>query len=355
MKTFFTLLILILISSCTITKKMHRPGWHIEWHKKNSVEKSDRIVEDHLSISKSLTQFTDSIDDFNVLEQNKNDVFEDHLMLKDIERKKEQLVFDESLMRKAKNLEKSVSKKENEDERIEKKLVKDFVYDKGSFAFFMLSCVFFVLFLVVLFVNPTFTLMLPVFGKSFLLVILAVLNMLFGIAAILSHAFHLMPKKERVKKVHELSKRTEMRSNQRIKRPLFVVACVLLLVGLVLLILFKYSAIFNPIILSFFGIVLVAAALFIFILFMRYHLNDLHDQGKLFNRYLRLGLFFLFASLVVSLFITVLFALNGWLLITAAISTFEQTMAILAIILAPVAIVFALIGIGNIASVPLGE
>lgn len=323
---------------------MHRPGWHVEWHKRISAEKSDQATTEKFAREDSKGSLSDSSNQQLVNEE--ADAIEKELAVIPSEPVEKKTDFVKPIKQYMQDF------KESDGEVKNKKLVQDFVYDKGTFTFFVLSCVFFVLFLVFVLVNPMFTVVLPVFGKSFLWVVFAVLNVFFGIGAIVLHALHLKPKKERIKKT---SKRSEMRSNQRIKRPLFVVASILLLVGLILLILFKYSLIFSPVILSFSGILLVSAALFIFILFMRYHLNDLHDQGKLFNRHLRLGLFFLFASLVITLFILLLFALNGWLLISSEISTFAQTMAIIAIILAPAAIVFALIGIGNIASVSLED
>lgn len=34
-------LLFCFLFSCTITKKLHRPGWHIDWHKKNHFEKEN--------------------------------------------------------------------------------------------------------------------------------------------------------------------------------------------------------------------------------------------------------------------------------------------------------------------------
>lgn len=49
MKNVSVILILLLISSCTITKRVHNPGWHVEWKGKLSADKNQAIQNEVLS------------------------------------------------------------------------------------------------------------------------------------------------------------------------------------------------------------------------------------------------------------------------------------------------------------------
>lgn len=43
MKIFYTILLLGLMASCTITKRVHTPGWHVEWKNTLSSEKNQSV------------------------------------------------------------------------------------------------------------------------------------------------------------------------------------------------------------------------------------------------------------------------------------------------------------------------
>ena len=49
MKNVLIIIILFVISSCTITKRVHNPGWHVEWKGKLSAEKNQTIQNEVLS------------------------------------------------------------------------------------------------------------------------------------------------------------------------------------------------------------------------------------------------------------------------------------------------------------------
>ena len=49
MKNVSIIIILLVISSCTITKRVHNPGWHVEWKGKLSADKNQAIQNEVLS------------------------------------------------------------------------------------------------------------------------------------------------------------------------------------------------------------------------------------------------------------------------------------------------------------------
>jgi hypothetical protein len=53
------LLLLVLISSCTVTKRVHRPGFHVEWHKNYKESRSKSTDETPQPNIENITEFTD--------------------------------------------------------------------------------------------------------------------------------------------------------------------------------------------------------------------------------------------------------------------------------------------------------
>ena len=49
MKNILIVTLLIFLASCTITKRVHNPGWHVEWKNKTTIEKGDSMREEIFS------------------------------------------------------------------------------------------------------------------------------------------------------------------------------------------------------------------------------------------------------------------------------------------------------------------
>jgi hypothetical protein len=49
MKSFTFLFALFLLGACTITKRVHNPGWHVEWKNKTTIEKGNSVRDEVFS------------------------------------------------------------------------------------------------------------------------------------------------------------------------------------------------------------------------------------------------------------------------------------------------------------------